>query len=195
MNLYKEEIYCENHVISKLKRFLPFQNPLKDFVFQNLLQSFQNQRFHDALRKASIIFGYKNYLKLEEFRAYYNTGKISKAVLNRIIDEEYGIEKREEWIEKLINKQYIDKIESRIGIVRDHWKEHFKIDLDSLVHPLLFRVVCSYLDQGIAIWNFPAGNNGFLASIKELEKNSLTSFFKNDRAKKKTIKLTPVPSA
>ncbi len=184
MNLYKESIYNEENVIYKLKRFLPFQNPLKDFIFQNLLQSFQDQDFHDALRKASVIFGYKNYLKLEEYRAFYDNGTIKKDVFNRIIDNKFGIENREEWIEKLIHKEYKDKIDSRIGVVRDHWKEHFKIDLDSLVHPLLFRVVCSYLDQGIAIWNFPAGNNGFLASIRELEKNSLTSFFKNERAKR-----------
>jgi uncharacterized protein YbcC (UPF0753/DUF2309 family) len=184
MNLYRENSYNEERVISKLKKFLPFQNPLKDFIFQNLLQSFQNQGFHDALRKASVIFGYKNYLKLEEYRDFYKNGKINRAVFHRIIDEKFGNDNRDAWIEKLIHKDYKDKIDSRIGVVRDHWKEHFKIDLDSLVHPLLFRVVCSYLDQGIAIWNFPAGNNGFLASIKELEKNSLTSFFKNDRAKR-----------
>jgi len=184
MNLYRENSYNEERVISKLKKFLPFQNPLKDFIFQNLLQSFQDQDFHDALRKASVIFGYKNYLKLEEYREFYKNGKINRAVFYRIIDEKFGSKNRDEWIEKLIHKDYKDKIDSRIGVVRDHWKEYFKIDLDSLVHPLLFRVVCSYLDQGIAIWNFPAGNNGFLASIKELEKNSLSSFFKNDRAKR-----------
>ncbi len=184
MNLYRDNSYNEERVISKLKKFLPFQNPLKDFVFQNLLQSFQNQSFHDALRKASVIFGYKNYLKLEEYRDFYKNGKINRDVFHRIIDAKFGNENRDEWIEKLIHKNYKDKIDSRIGVVRDHWKEHFKIDLDSLVHPLLFRVVCSYLDQGIAIWNFPAGNNGFLASIKELEKNSLSSFFKNARAKR-----------
>ena len=184
MNLYRENSYNEERVISKLKKFLPFQNPLKDFIFQNLLQSFQDQYFHDALRKASVIFGYKNYLKLEEYREFYKNGKINRAVVYRIIDEKFGSKNRDEWIEKLIHKDYKDKIDSRIGVVRDHWKEYFKIDLDSLVHPLLFRVVCSYLDQGIAIWNFPAGNNGFLASIKELEKNSLSSFFKNDRAKR-----------
>ena len=184
MNLYRENSYNEERVISKLKKFLPFQNPLKDFIFQNLLQYFQDQYFHDALRKASVIFGYKNYLKLEEYREFYKNGKINRAVVYRIIDEKFGSKNRDEWIEKLIHKDYKDKIDSRIGVVRDHWKEYFKIDLDSLVHPLLFRVVCSYLDQGIAIWNFPAGNNGFLASIKELEKNSLSSFFKNDRAKR-----------
>jgi NADH-quinone oxidoreductase subunit L len=82
MNLYRENSYDEERVISKLMKFLPFQNPLKDFVFQNLLQSFQNQSFHDALRKASVIFGYKNYLKLEEYRDFYKTGKINRDVFH-----------------------------------------------------------------------------------------------------------------
>ncbi|MFN3489343.1 MAG: YbcC family protein, partial [Emticicia sp.] len=52
------------------------------------------------------------------------------------------------------------------------------------VHPLLFRILCSYLDQGISIWRFPDSKKGFLASIREIEQNTFSSFFKNERAKK-----------
>ncbi|MBI1838096.1 MAG: DUF2309 domain-containing protein [Flavobacteriia bacterium] len=187
MEFYKESTYNEINVLKKLQKFLPFQAPLKDFVFQNILLSFQDQEFHEALRKASSIFGYKNYLKLEEFRAFQKNGVISNEVLEKIIVSKYGEEQLVFWLDKILHKEYKGKINSRIGVVRDHWKEHFKIDLDSLVHPILFRIICSYLDQGISIWNFPAGNNGFLSSLRELEKNSLTSFFKNDRAKKLLI--------
>jgi uncharacterized protein YbcC (UPF0753/DUF2309 family) len=58
----------------------------------------------------------------------------------------------------------------------------YQVDLDSLVQPLLFRILCSYLDQGIAIWRFP-GNQGFLSSLRELERTSFSSFFKTKRAK------------
>ncbi len=74
-------------------------------------------------------------------------------------------------------------ITPRIGLLRAHWKEHYKIDLDSLVQPLLFRILCSYLDQGISIWNFPVKKEGFLFSIRELEKSSFASFFKTERAR------------
>jgi len=44
--------------------------------------------------------------------------------------------------------------------------------------------LCSYLDQGIAIWNFPVWHHDFLASVREMEKTSYTSFFRTERAKK-----------
>ena len=71
----------------------------------------------------------------------------------------------------------------RIGALRSNWKRYYHIDLDSLVHPTLFRVICSYLDQGISIWNFPVGHQGFLAAVRELERNSFTSFFKTERVR------------
>jgi uncharacterized protein YbcC (UPF0753/DUF2309 family) len=44
-------------------------------------------------------------------------------------------------------------------------------------------VLCSYLDQGIAMWNFPVWHRGFLSSVREMERNSYTSFFKTPRAR------------
>jgi uncharacterized protein YbcC (UPF0753/DUF2309 family) len=83
----------------------------------------------------------------------------------------------------MIAKEYDAANVPRIGSLRSHWKSQYKIDLDALVQPLLFRTLCSYLDQGISIWKFPAGNNGFLDSIIKLEKNSFASFFKTKRAR------------
>jgi len=52
-----------------------------------------------------------------------------------------------------------------------------------LVQPILFRILCSYLDQGISIWAFPAREKGFLSAIKEIEKFSASSFFRSRRTK------------
>ena len=41
------------------------------------------------------------------------------------------------------------------GSLRKHWKEVYHLDLDNKVHPLLFRILCAFLDQGIAIESFP----------------------------------------
>ncbi len=57
-------------------------------------------------------------------------------------------------------------------------KKLYKLDLDNLVQPVLFRLLSNYLDQGIAIFNFPVGNTGFLDAIRILENNSFTSLFK-----------------
>ena len=180
---YKQDDLKETVVIDKLKQFLPSQPPLKDFIFQNLLAGFQDEKFHDALQKNSCIFGYKNYLKLDQFRSLYTSGQISEESIKNAFEERNLIGDYTLWKYRLFEQEFQETITARIGVVREHWKQHFRIDLDSLVHPTLFRVVCSYLDQGISIWNFPAGNKGFLSSIQELEKNSFTSFFKHKRAK------------
>lgn len=174
----------EQKLIGKLRKYLPLQAPLKDFVFQNTLLSFQDHKFHLALQSSSQIFGYKNYLSLEEYRKLHASNEINDAILIKLIKETKGNDQLKFWKSNLLDKSYNESSKSRIGLVRSNWKSKFKIDLDSLVHPLLFRIACSYLDQGISIWHFPAGNNGFLSSIKELEKNSYISFFKSERAKK-----------
>ena len=57
------------------------------------------------------------------------------------------------------------------------------INLDSVTHPKIFRILCSYLDQGISIWKFPVHEKGFLTSIREIEKNSSASIFRSNRVR------------
>nr|MBA2562559.1 DUF2309 family protein [Chitinophagaceae bacterium] len=175
--------FDEAHVLHQLKHYLPSQTPLKDFIHHNSLHAFQHMKFYDAIFTASKIFGYQVTLQLTEFRELHKIGRIRNEILERIIADKKGIDQVEKWKEKLLQKEYDTHNTSRIGLLRANWKEKYKIDLDNLVQPLLFRILCSYFDQGISIWKFPVGNNGFLSSIRELEKNSFSSFFKTSRAK------------
>ena len=113
----------------------------------------------------------------------YRIGRINSAILERVILDAKGKEHVKEWKEKLLGKAYDTSTSARIGVLRGSWKEQYKIDLDNLVQPLLFRVLCSYLDQGIALWKFPVAEGGFLATIKQLEERSFASFFSTKRAK------------
>jgi hypothetical protein len=169
--------------LHELKHYLPAQAALKDFVHHNTLHAFQHLKFDDALRNASKIFGYKTYLSLKEFRALHISGRISDKVLDKIIIENKGEADLLKWRQRLVDKKYDTNIHQRIGTLRSHWKLEKSIDLDALVHPLLFRIVCSYLDQGISMWDFPVQHRGFLAAIRELEAKSYTSFFRGERAK------------
>jgi hypothetical protein len=178
-----ENAFNLHEVIHDLKHFLPAQAPLKDFIHHNTLHAFQNLKFYDALRSASRIFGYKVSLTLEEYRNLYKTGQIKAEVFSTILEKRKGKTALKEWSDKLLNQSYDNTELPRIGTLRSNWKAKYKIDLDSLVHPLLFRTLCSYLDQGISMWNFPVLNRGFLLSLKEIEKNSFTSFFKTERAR------------
>lgn len=175
--------FDEHVTIHNLKHYLPAQAPLKDFIHHNTLHAFQEKSFHEALHTASNFFGYQVYLNLDEYRAQYGANKINNSIFERIIINHKGIENKEIWSNILLNKEFDESLNSQIGSLRSHWKNHFKIDLDSLVHPLLFRTVCSYLDQGVSIWNFPTNKLGFLSSLRELEKNSFNSFFKAKRVK------------
>lgn len=174
--------FDENHVLHELKHYLPSQTPLKDFIHHNSLHAFQHLKFYDAIFKASKIFGYQVTLQLAEYRQLYATGRIKKEVLEKVIAQK-AIRQVGQWKENLLCKAYDTHNDSRIGMLRANWKSRYRIDLDNAVQPLLFRILCSYLDEGISIWQFPAVEKGFLFSLKEMDKNNITSFFKTARAK------------
>ncbi len=170
-------------ILHHLKHYLPAQAPLKDFVHHNTLHAFQQESFHEALNNASSIFGYKTYLSLDEFRGYYTTKRIHEKALIQAIERTKSTITTQEWLHRLLEKKYPSKPKERIGRLRSLWKDVYSIDLDALVHPILFRLICSYLDQGIAIWNFPVKQKGLLASVQEMERNSFSSFFKTKQVK------------
>jgi hypothetical protein len=64
------------------------------------------------------------------------------------------------------------------------WKDRYRVNLDKDVHPLLFRLLGNYLDQGIALWKFPNGQEGLLAAVRALESGSLLSLFRGSRARR-----------
>ena len=175
--------FNEAKVLQELKHYLPSQTPLKDFIHHNSLHAFQNLKFFDALFKSSKVFGYQVTLQLTEYRELYLIGRIKGDVLERVIREAKGIDNVREWKEKLLAGDYNTSILPRVGLLRETWKTHYKQDLDNQVQPLLFRILCSYLDQGIALWKFPIAEGGFLHSVRELEQRSFASFFKSKRAK------------
>ncbi|TXI84401.1 MAG: DUF2309 domain-containing protein [Crocinitomicaceae bacterium] len=179
----KGNSFDKQHVLQELRHYLPAQAPLKDFVHHNTLHAFQGLNFFEALLESSTIFGYKTALSLKEFRTLFQQRKISRRILERIIIDKKGDSQALIWSNKVHHAQYEETQCPRIGALRNTWKEAYKIDLDSMVHPVLFRILCSYLDQGISIWNFPGEKKSLLDALRELEKNSFTSFFRTQRAR------------
>lgn len=176
-------VFDEEHTLHILSHFLPAQSPLKDFVHHNTLHAFQEQQFFQAIKNASSIFGYKTSLSLPAFRKKYKNGAINDAVIDRIISEKKGDDSVSEWREKLIVTSYDTTIYQKVGNLRATWKKKYKTDLDALVHTTLFKVINSYLDQGVSLWRFPETGLSFLNSVKKMEENSFSSFFKTKRAK------------
>lgn len=173
-------------LIHDLKHYLPAQAPLKDFIHHNTLHAFQHLPFFEATRRASAIFGYQTSFSLDEFRAMHREGRVGDAVLERLIIEQKcakGAGTLTEWLDRLKEKHYPAPRPKRISALRHAWKQEYHIDLNALVHPDLFRILNSFLDQGIAIWRFPATGKGFLADLREMERNTVVSMFRTERAR------------
>ncbi len=175
--------FDEHAVLHHLKHLLPAQSPLKDFIHHNTLHAYQEDRFTVALHKAARWFGYKTTLTVHEYRKLYEQGRIRPEVLRRVLLERKGEADADEWTERLVSERYDSCIAPCIGALRSHWKREHRIDIDAMVHSTLFRVLNSYLDQGISIWRFPVWDKGFLASIREIQRHAFTGFLHGARAK------------
>jgi len=182
MKINSHLVFNEHDVLHELKHYLPAQAPLKDFIHHNTLHAFQHLKFNKAIYSASAILGYRVSLSLSEYRSMHAAGRISSSVIEKVITQRHGSESVSYWKEKMLTGKY-QRPAPRLGMLRSNWKREYQFDLDSLVHPLLFRILCSYLDQGISMWNFPVWHKGFLASLREMERISYSSFFKSKRAR------------
>jgi uncharacterized protein YbcC (UPF0753/DUF2309 family) len=179
----QQTVFDEHHVLHQLKHYLPTQTPIRDFIHHNTLHAFQNSNFFDAIFKASKIFGYQVTLELEDYRRLFLMGRISNEVLQNVLSKHVETDQVQEWKHRMFHKEYDCNNEYRIGRLRSFWKTNYHIDLDNLVHPLLFRILCSYLDQGISIVPFPNISDGLIDAIRKLEHISSVSFFQSERAR------------
>jgi uncharacterized protein len=177
--------FNEQHVIHELKHYLPSQQALKDFIHHNTLHAFQHRKFYDAIFKASAIFGFQVHLQLPEYREMYATGRIREDILKMVIAGKKNGDAA--WMDKLLHKEYDTINHPRIGLLRRQWKAQYQVDLDNKVHPLLFRILCAFLDQGIAVAALPVVNKSFTESIKELEQKSFVSFFKTKKVRQQFL--------
>lgn len=175
-------VFDEDRILCELKHFLPSQSPLKDFIHHNTLHAFQEMKFEHAVRHASKVFGFKTTLSVAEFRSLHQGGAIATAILENVVKRRKG-DDWQKWFENALHKNYDENIYKRIGRLRSLWRTHYHIDLNTIVHTNIFRILNSYLDQGIAVKKFPYLGGGFLDAVRNLERNSFISFFKTKRAK------------
>jgi uncharacterized protein YbcC (UPF0753/DUF2309 family) len=170
--------------LKDLAHYLPAQAPLKDFIHHNTLHAFQTEKFEVAIRNAAKIFGYKVSLSLGEYRDLYVQKKIRLDVTKKVIEKRHGENVYKDWLDKLLYGSYDSPNTIRVGNLRKVWKDKYYIDLNTIVNTNLFRILNSYLDQGIAIIKFPIIDETFLGSMRRLEHNSWVSFFKTERTRK-----------
>lgn len=173
----QEQGFDVRDVLHRLREYLPHQAPLQDFIHHNTLSPFQGLSFHTALQTASEIFGYTVYMGLEEYRSRYSSGEISTAVVEWVLTRNFQGEMVARWRKAMLSDAYDETRTRRIGTLRKHWKSSLNINLEKHTHPILFRILCSYLDQGIAQWHLPVVEGGLLESVRDLESTSSISLF------------------
>lgn len=177
-----------NGILDEIRHYLPAQAPLKDFIHHNTLHAFQSEPFFTAIEKASTLFGYKTMMSLTEYRERYAEGKIAEDIVDQIIAANTPKGELETWKFRLISEDIDQAVVERVGKLRREWVRIAGIDLDSLVHPMLFRIICSYLDQGVSMWRFPEKNLTFTEALKTMELESFSSFFSTQLVKDKFLK-------
>lgn len=140
-------------ILKELRHFLPYQGPIKDFVADNILYMFRDMglTFHEALRKASSLYGALEYRPIAEYRKAFGAGKISDEAIEFVLAAEGGdaVSLREAMFHHPVpdemhrsgfrSRGYLKSISEKTGIA-----------VEEEVHPALYRLIANYLDQGVA---------------------------------------------
>lgn len=206
MEPLNQEIFCLEKSLEKIIPLLPHQGPIRDFVHQNTLQFLIDEPFHEAVARASAIFGAHQYMNFSYYRGRYADGIISRSGLEQSIEQhlsvEKGISKDLIWhalfnMTVLVDDRTLRFLLKRKPISSDqvyHLKSEIRQNLpgvhegrsnvrsvlrkkigrypDHDVNQLLFRLVGSYLDQGVTLWPYLEKHSDFLSAIIHLVKNS-----------------------
>jgi uncharacterized protein YbcC (UPF0753/DUF2309 family) len=79
-------------LLQRFEHILPSQAPLKDFVHHNTLHGFQHLEFPRALAEARKLNGAYGYFSADAFRALYRRGRISRAGLSAVLDQDPALQ-------------------------------------------------------------------------------------------------------
>lgn len=166
--------------IDKVREFLIPQGPLKEFVAQNPLKGFLGLEFHEAIRKAALTWGAWSYLPLSFYRNEYSNGDILESALERslnwnIHDEAARERTRADLFEYPEGSSRKPRPLAEKGL-RAQWAHLYGINVLERSSSVLYRLLGSYLDQGISIWRMPASANGFLNAVSELTSQSWLAY-------------------
>jgi hypothetical protein len=170
-------------ILTKIAHYLPSQSPLKDFIHHNTLHAFQGMPFHQSLDTAAATFGYRTRLSLSSYRNEYHIGSISLERLVQIALETDPKPGETQWLHWLLDQQWDEDYSPSVGRVRAMMKEHYHLNPDKEVHPLLFRTLGSFLDQGVGIREFPFDGLPFLEALRGIESQRIASLFRTAAAR------------
>ena len=167
--------------IASISRWLPTQSPIKDFIHHNTLHALENRPFHEAIAIASRIYGARSYLPLADYQVRYRKGRIHDFALVRAIAQvEPESAERERLREELFendHQAHYPPPSLALQGMRQTWLTHIELNLDAWVHPVLFRLISNYLDQGISRWSIARPDESLWDCLGRLVDGSFVPLF------------------
>lgn len=167
--------------ITHIAHWLPAQGPIKDFIHHNTLHAVQQYPFHQGVAIAAKVFGARSYLPTADYQKLYQQGRIKEFAIDWAIkqagctDHEHAGQREKLFLAD--NEDHYPPLSLANHGIRNNWLSHLEVDLNSLVHPLLFRLLANFLDQGISRWTLAKPNESFWACVWRLAQNSLLPLY------------------
>jgi len=167
--------------IAHIAHWLPAQGPIKDFIHHNTLHAFQHHPFHEGVAIAAKLFGARSYLPLSDYQALYLEGRINNDAISWAINHAGCSAEQQEQLRKTLFEKddigHYPPVSLTNHGIRNAWLTQLEVDLNALVHPILFRLLSNYLDQGISRWSLPNDKESFWDCIGRLARNSLIPLY------------------
>lgn len=170
-----------DHAIDHVAHWLPTQGPIKDFIHHNTLHAVQHHPFHKGVALAAKVFGARSYLPLVEYQQLYQQGRIKDFAIDWAIAHAdcsaSGAKTLRERLFIADHSVHYPPVSLANHGIRTHWLNQLEVDLNSLVHPIIFRLLANFLDQGISHWTMAKPDESFWECIRRLAQNSFLPLF------------------
>lgn len=182
--------------LKHIAHWLPSQGPIKDFIHHNTLHAVQHYPFHEGVAVAAKMFGARSYLPLEDYQSMYRQGRIKTDAINWAIEHSGCARQNRGNLRKALFENdktgHYPPVSLANHGIRNTWLTQIEVDLNSLVHPILFRLLGNFLDQGISRWSLPKNGEHFWACVLRLAQNSLLPLYPlNEPSVRELLSETP----
>ena len=167
--------------IDHIAHWLPTQGPIKDFIHHNTLHAVQHLPFHDGVALAGKMFGARSYLPMQDYQNRYRHGRIKDHAINWALSRTGYSGQQQEHLKQTLFEHDTSSHYPPVSLanhgIRNAWLTQIGLELNVLVHPILFRLLGNFLDQGISRWTLPKDGENFWDCVMRLAQNSLLPLY------------------
>lgn len=180
------DIFDVDSALEHISHWLPTQGPIKDFIHHNTLHAVQHYPFHKGVAVAAKVFGARSYLPVCDYQALYHEGRIKDFAIDWAIQqsgyspEQFPLLRTNLFIND--PTQHYPPVSLANQGIRNRWLSQLEVDLNSACHPVIFRLLSNFLDQGISRWTLSKKNESFWSAIGRLANNSFLPLYPFDKA-------------